>query len=235
MPHCKWPGARYIQRMDLSESFVQPLAEFVERHQFWAGAIVGGLAFLESLVLIGAFIPATALMLACGGLIAAGILDPVSTIAFCVIGAVAGDAVSFNVGQRLAGRKLSPHLVRFRRQIARARFYTRRYGAMTIFAGRFFGPLRAFVPTVAGMLRMNPRTFQIANVTSALVWAPVMLAPGYLGVVGFAALEAQEDRLLATIAIAATALVVVGGVAYLVWKHLEQRARAGLARSAAQG
>ena len=166
--------------MDLSDSFVQPLAEFVERHQVWAGAVVGGLAFLESLVLIGAFIPATALMLACGGLIAAGILDPWSTIAFCVIGAVAGDAVSFYVGQRLAGKKLHPNLVRFRRQVARARFYTRRYGALTIFAGRFFGPLRAFVPTVAGMLKMNPRTFQIANVTSALVWAPVMLAPGYL-------------------------------------------------------
>lgn len=76
-------------------------------------------------------------------MIAAGILDPWSTIAFCVIGAVASDAVSFYVGQRLAGRKLSPHLAPFRRQIARARVYTRRYGALTIFAGRFFGPLRA--------------------------------------------------------------------------------------------
>lgn len=228
---CNRRGAPYIRVMDLSDSFVQPLAEFVERHQVWAGAVVGGLAFLESLVLIGAFIPATALMLACGGLIAAGILDPWSTIAFCVIGAVLGDAVSFYVGQRLAGKKLHPNLVRFRRQVARARFYTRRYGALTIFAGRFFGPLRAFVPTVAGMLKMNPRTFQIANVTSALVWAPVMLAPGYLGVMGFAALEAQEDRLLATLAIAAAALVVVGGIGYFVWKRLEQRARLGLARS----
>lgn len=217
--------------MDFSDGLVHPLAEFVERHQLWAGALVGGLAFLESLVLIGAFIPATALMLACGGLIAAGILDPVSTIGCCIIGAVAGDAVSFNVGQRLAGKKLHPNLVRFRRQMARARVYTRRYGALTIFAGRFFGPLRAFVPTVAGMLKMPARTFQIANVLSAMVWAPVMLAPGYLGVLGFAALEAEEDRLLATLAIAAAALIVAMGVAWFVWKRLEQRARTGLARA----
>ena len=230
-PHCKGEGSPYILAMDLSDSFVQPLAAFVEQHQFWAGAVVGGLAFLESLVLIGAFIPATALMLACGGLIAAGILDPVSTIACCVVGAVAGDAVSFFVGQRLAGKKLSPQLMRFRRQVARARFYTRRYGALTIFAGRFFGPLRAFVPTVAGMLKMNPRTFQIANVLSALVWAPLMLAPGYFGVLGFAALEAQEDRLLATLAIALAALVVAGSVSYLVWKRLDLKTKASLARS----
>ncbi len=41
--------------------------------------------------------------------------------------------------------------------------------------GRFFGPVRATVPLVAGMMGMHRRRFQIANILSAIIWAPVVL------------------------------------------------------------
>jgi membrane protein DedA with SNARE-associated domain len=47
-----------------------------------------------------------------------------------------------------------------------------------IFIGRFFGPLRASVPLVAGILAMPFWRFQFANFTSALVWAWVLLELG---------------------------------------------------------
>lgn len=53
------------------------LLDFIVRHAAWAGPIVGVLAFLESLVIIGLFIPAIATMIAVGGLIGAGIIEPV--------------------------------------------------------------------------------------------------------------------------------------------------------------
>ena len=40
--------------------------------------------------------------------------------------------------------------------------------------------MRAFVPLVAGMLRMSPRQFYAANILSALVWAPAHVFPGVL-------------------------------------------------------
>jgi len=49
---------------------------------------------------------------------------------------------------------------------------------MAIFIGRFFGPLRASVPLVAGIFRMQFVQFQIANFTSAFVWAAVLLTLG---------------------------------------------------------
>jgi membrane protein DedA with SNARE-associated domain len=45
-------------------------------------------------------------------------------------------------------------------------------------SGRFFGPLRASVPLVAGIFDMPFWRFQIANVTSAFVWAAVLLTLG---------------------------------------------------------
>ena len=44
------------------EAFIQSLADFIARHAAWAGLVLGLVTLLESLALIGAFIPATALM-----------------------------------------------------------------------------------------------------------------------------------------------------------------------------
>jgi membrane protein DedA with SNARE-associated domain len=49
---------------------------FIVRHSWWAGPVIGVLAFCESIVLIGVLIPATALMMAVGGMIATGCSRP---------------------------------------------------------------------------------------------------------------------------------------------------------------
>ena len=59
------------------------------------------------------------------------------------------------------------------------RFFER-WGILAVFIGRFFGPLRAVVPLVAGMMHMRQARFQLANVGSAIIWLPAILAPGYL-------------------------------------------------------
>jgi membrane protein DedA with SNARE-associated domain len=43
---------------------------------------------------------------------------------------------------------------------------------------RFLPGLRAVVPVVAGMFGMRPTAFYTANVTSAVVWAPLHILPG---------------------------------------------------------
>ena len=58
--------------------------------------------------------------------------------------------------------------------------FFRRYGVASIYLCRFMGPVRAFVPLIAGVTAMPNLKFQLANVGSAIIWVPVMLAPGYL-------------------------------------------------------
>ena len=208
------------------EAFIQSLADFIARHAAWAGLVLGLVTLLESLALIGAFIPATALMVMAGGLIAAGVLDPVQVVFWCVAGAVVGDAVSFELGRRLGPRALRHRAFRpHRRKVARTRLFNRRYGAASIFIGRFFGPLRAFVPLVAGLLQMRRRTFQVANALSAVIWVLAILAPGYFAAKGLAELEALGEAHLTTIAaITLGGLVIIGLV---VREVLRRRAAAG--------
>lgn len=202
------------------DSLLQAVGDFIARNHMWAGLLLGLVVFVESLAVIGAFVPATGLLIAAGGLIAAGVLDPVSVIGGCVIGAVIGDAVSYWAGRRLGVRFLQrPMFKPHRRRIAWTRLYCRRYGIMSIFVGRFFGPLRAFVPMTLGMLRMRQRSFQFGNVTSGIVWVLAMLAPGYLAAQGLAKIEVLSEAHGPTLLIGAIALaILVVAVAYRLVK-----------------
>ncbi|KAK0331206.1 hypothetical protein LTR94_029842, partial [Friedmanniomyces endolithicus] len=110
------------------DSLLTSAADFIARNAMWAGVILGVVTFFESLVVIGAFVPATGLLVAAGGLVAAGVLDPFTVIGGCVIGAVMGDAISYWIGRRLGTRVLRHHLlVPHRRKLAWTRLYCRRY------------------------------------------------------------------------------------------------------------
>ena len=195
------------------EALIHDLGQFIERNRVWAGPLLGLITFGESMVFIGAFFPATALMLIAGGLAAAGVLHPAVVLAWCLAGAIAGDAVSYWLGRRAGPSAWRHPLMRPRRAVlARARLFFRRYGTVSIFLCRFMGPVRAFVPLIAGMTAMKQTRFQLANVASAVVWVPVMLAPGYLAAegVGFSLAgggHALGYGLLAVLAGAAAAVV----------------------------
>jgi len=163
------------------DHYIQIVSTFIETHQEWAGLTLGLLAMGESLLIIGLAIPATALMLLVGGLVGSGTLEPLPIIAWGIAGAALGDAISYFIG-RLLGPKIvrSWPLNKQRRTVARARYFFHKYGVLSIFAGRFLGPLRAVVPSVAGVMKMRHWRFQIANVLSAAIWIPLMLMPGYL-------------------------------------------------------
>lgn len=163
------------------DDFASRATQFVASYGMWAGPIVGLLAFGESLAVIGVLIPATAVMIAIGGLIGAGTLDPIPIYVWAVIGAILGDWLSYWIGRRIGPSVYRRWpLNRHRSMVARTRLFFRKYGFLSIFFGRFLGPVRATIPLVAGVMEMAGKPFQIANLLSALLWVPLMFAPGYL-------------------------------------------------------
>ncbi|WP_170235505.1 DedA family protein [Verticiella sediminum] len=191
-------------------------ATFIEANQTWAGPLLALLAFGESLVFIGFLIPATAMLLLAGTLVGNGALPVVSTILWLVAGAILGDAISYWLGRWCGPALLQRRpLCNHRRSVARARLFFMRYGFMSIFLGRFLGPVRSTIPLVAGMMRMRERSFQIANASSAVIWVLALLAPGYLVAKGSAAagLAAGEQMaaMITVIIVLSVAGVWLGG------------------------
>ena len=193
------------------QDIIAHVADFIARHGIWAGPIVGVLAFGESLAIVGVLIPATTLMLAVGGLIGAGLVDVVPVALGTIVGAVIGDWVSYELGRRIGHRAYYRWpLNRNKLAVAKTRLFFRRYGFVSILFGRFLGPIRATVPLVAGIMGMEQRAFQIANVLSAILWVPTLLLPGYLAARSMGPLEQLTEAHVAGFGLGMTAMTFAG-------------------------
>lgn len=142
---------------------------------------IGLIALLESLALVGLLLPGVILITAAASL--AGHQDmAISAILLAAFaGAVIGDGLSFILGytQRERVTRLWP-FSRHPEWLARGARFFQRYGSLSVFFGRFVGPVRPVIPLIAGMLHMSPRAFIWANLASAALWAPAYVLPGYL-------------------------------------------------------
>jgi len=158
---------------------LQQLLEWIALHPVWAGIVIFLVAMGESLAVVGMLIPGAAMMIGFGALISNGTLEFWPTCSWAIAGAIAGDGISFLLGHRYREQltqiwPFSKHPKSLERGIA----FFQRYGGKSVAIGRFVGPTRAIIPLVAGMMGMPPGRFIIANVISALAWAPLYLLPG---------------------------------------------------------
>ncbi|KAA6185199.1 membrane-associated protein [Thiohalocapsa marina] len=161
------------------EGFIQTLLQWVQANPGWAYAAVFLAAFAESLAIVGVMVPGVAIMLGAGALIATDALQFWPACLAAVAGAVLGDGLSYWLGHHYRHRiRHWWPFSRHPRQLDQGMAFFRRHGTKSVVIGRFFGPVRAVVPLVAGMLAMPPSRFVAANVASALAWAPAYLAPG---------------------------------------------------------
>jgi membrane protein DedA with SNARE-associated domain len=157
----------------------QHVADFVRDHAAWAGPVAFAMSFGESLAFISLLLPAWAALVAIGALIGSNGLSFWPVWIGAALGAAFGDWLSYWIGLKLehAVAKVWP-LSRHPDLIPRGEAFVKKWGALGIFIGRFFGPLRASVPLVAGIFEMPFWRFQIANFLSAFVWAAVLLTIG---------------------------------------------------------
>ena len=161
------------------EAHAQYVVEFVRVHEAWAAPVVFALAFGDSLAFISLLIPAWAALVGIGVLISSGNLNFWPVWVAGSVGAALGDWLSYWIGVKLGPpvAHMWP-LSRHPELLPKGEAFVKRWGVLAIFIGRFFGPLRASVPLVAGIFRMPPWQFQIANFSSAFVWAAVLLTLG---------------------------------------------------------
>lgn len=161
------------------QTIVQQTVDFVRTNEGWAAPVVFALAFGELLAFISLLIPAWGALVAIGALIGPSGINFWPVWIAGSLGAAFGDWISYWIGLKLeyTVAKVWP-LSRHPDLIPRGEIFMRKWGIPGIFIGRFFGPLRASVPLIAGIFEMPFWRFQIANFSSAFVWAAVLLTIG---------------------------------------------------------
>lgn len=153
----------------------------------WIGAALMLAAFAESFFVVGVVLPGALVLFALGAVAGGLDLPLLPLLLWTAIGASAGDITSFFIGRELEHlfHDRSPGR-RWHRHLDRTHAFLEKWGMLAVVIGRFVGPLRPFLPAVAGAAGMSRRIFIASDVVSSLAWAPFYLLPGYFSASAFA-------------------------------------------------
>jgi membrane protein DedA with SNARE-associated domain len=160
---------------------IDQLLGWIQEHSALGMLLIFFIALLESLAVVGVLVPGALFMIAVGGLVASDTLNFYLVCFWAILGAIAGDALSYHLGRHYSEQAKSlSWLQRHQKVMARSQRFVDKHGMASVMMGRFIGPLRAFVPLCVGILKMPRHQFYVTNVLSAIIWAPVYLLPGMM-------------------------------------------------------
>jgi membrane protein DedA with SNARE-associated domain len=165
------------------QDFVTFIIGFVREHESLALPIIFLVAFGESFCFFSVIWPGTAILVGIAALLAASGISSaivIPAIITAALGGIVGYALSYWIGLYFKDSIDSVPPFRSRPDlIQKGELFFRRYGALSVFIGHFFGPIRAVIPVVAGMFAMRQIPFQIANITSAVLWSAGVIGPAF--------------------------------------------------------
>lgn len=159
-------------------SWIDDAAALVAGHPGLAILLAFAAAIIEAVAVLGVLIPGTPILMAVAGAAAIAGLPMAPILIVSILGAILGDFISYWFGHRYSRqlRQIWPFRTR-PGLIGAAEAFFLRYGTMSVALCRFVPVLRSTVPLVAGMAGMRRSRFLLANVGSALVWAPAHVLP----------------------------------------------------------
>ncbi len=176
---------------DLIELFkelmdAEKLAAFVT--QYGGLYLVAFIIFAETGLFVGFFLPGDSLLFVTGLMIANSqnpfgndLLNLLYWIILVVIAGVVGNAVGYWFGRKagpLLFEKRDTFLFKRKHILQAKEFYDKRGGAAIILA-RFLPIVRTFAPIVAGIVKMDRKTFILYNYIGCIAWVTSMILSGY--------------------------------------------------------
>ncbi len=165
--------------LDSLVDFVMQIMPIADSLGLYMYLIIFAVAAFESTPIIGTFTPGSLMLIFLGFLSAVTSVMLIPAILFAALGAVIGDYMGYLLGRY--GRRFfkeNKGLLRFSHLEMGKEFFTK-HGGKSIFIGRFVGPIRPIVPMVAGATHMSMHRFLPLNITSALIWASILIGVGF--------------------------------------------------------
>ncbi len=201
---------------------IASISGFVAHHLATALLVAFASAVLEAVVIVGALVPGTALMMAVAGVASAAGLPKAPFVLAAAAGAVVGDVFWYWVGRHFGVRLRSVWpLSRYPRMLARAEVFFAHFGAPSVAVARFIPGLRAAVPLVAGMAEMRLRPFLAADILAAIIWAPLHILPAEFAGVAADRLRAGDWQACLAIGAGVAVLTAAGYALHrLVRRHM---------------
>jgi membrane-associated protein len=148
---------------------------------WWGYALLAGIVFAESGLLVGLFLPGDSLLFTVGVVAGAGQLNIVQICALFVVFSILGDQSGYLLGRRTGPRIfVRPDSLLFKHEhVKQTQEFYEKHGGKTLIYAKFVPIVRTFAPFMAGVGRMQYARFVSFNVIGGLGWVLSMTLAGY--------------------------------------------------------
>ena len=147
----------------------------------WTYALLFGIIFAETGLIIAPFLPGDSLLFAVGALARIDLLNIYGVYFIMLFAAILGDSFNYFVGRKFGARLFYKENSRFfnKAHLLKTSEFYERHGGKTIILARFLPIVRTFAPFVAGIGKMRYDTFFYFNVVGAFIWVTLFTFTGY--------------------------------------------------------
>jgi membrane-associated protein len=148
---------------------------------WWSYAMLFGIVFAETGLLVGFFLPGDSLLFTVGVVAGAGQLDLAGIIITLIVAALLGNSCGYFLGRFIGVRLFAnPNSKIFRREhLDRTHAFYEKHGGKTIIYAQFVPIIRTFAAFVAGVAGMGLPRFLSFNIFGSVGWVISMTLLGY--------------------------------------------------------
>jgi membrane-associated protein len=150
----------------------------------WVAIAVAIIIFFETAFILTSFLPGDSLLFLTGLALATSDSWLPDWVGFILIwvAAVVGTQVGYWIGYKIGPPlfESNRNFILNERVLAKTHDFFEKYGARAVVLARFVPILRALIPMLAGISKMDHRRFTKLNLIGATVWTGVFLIAGYL-------------------------------------------------------
>jgi membrane-associated protein len=194
------------------------LTQLVSTYGVLTYAILFGVIFAETGLVVTPFLPGDSLLFAAGAIAAIGSLNVWGLTGLLILAAILGDTVNYWIGHYFGQKLVDNPKIKFINQehIDKTQQFYKKYGGKTIILARFVPIVRTFAPFVAGVGSMDYKKFITYNIAGGVAWVSIFTLLGYF----FGNLEfIQENFHYAVFAIIFLSLIPIGFELYQSRRH----------------
>lgn len=156
------------------------LGEIILTYGMATYAILFGIIFVETGLVLMPFLPGDSLLFAAGAFAALGSLHLGIVVGLMMVAAVLGDTVNYWIGHFFGERLIAnPRIPINKEHIEETQKFFDKHGGKTIILARFVPIVRTFAPFVAGIGRMHYGQFFSFNVIGGVSWVLIATFAGY--------------------------------------------------------
>src|SRR3989344_4901341 len=137
--------------------------------------------FIETGVVVMAFLPGVSLLFVAGTIAGAGSLNIFLLFFLLSLAAILGDSVNYSIGKLIGPKifKRESGLFFNKKHLKKTQKFYDKHGTKTIILARFVPFVRTFAPFVAGIGKMNYKKFLLYNCVGGIIWAGLFTIGGY--------------------------------------------------------